>query len=162
MVSTICTEPSRRIPHIQQLMHTNGSSVADINNLPLYLRLFCSEGAVADNVRSLISTVMSPLRPVPSPVPAIAWSYKQTTFAAATLLHAAAAHGLSTCPMEGFDDVRVRMALNIPDRYSIPVVIALGYSQDTSTKKTARLNPTEVFFDGKFGQSNDQWFQTKP
>ncbi|KAJ8518422.1 hypothetical protein ON010_g18209 [Phytophthora cinnamomi] len=37
--------------------------------------------------------------------------------------------------MEGFDQIRVRNALDIPDRYGVPVVIALGYPNPTMKPK---------------------------
>ncbi|KAJ8556606.1 hypothetical protein ON010_g9362 [Phytophthora cinnamomi] len=70
-------------------------------------------------------------------------------FAAATFLYAAQVHGLATCPMEGIDQVQVKQLLDIPGRYSIPVVIALGYANPAAkpSKPSVRLPPTEVFFD---------------
>lgn len=157
----LLTEPSRRVPHIQKMMYDNGATAADINNLPHFLRLFSGEGHLAEGVRSLISTVVSPLQAVPTSVPTIAWSYKQTVFAAATFLYAAQASGLVTCPMEGFDEVRLKNALDIPDRYSVPVVICCGYPKPGTqrTDATPRLSPTEIFFDGKFGRSTEKLFE---
>lgn len=149
------------MPHIQKLMYDNGSSTAEVNNLPHYLRLFSGEGQLASGVRALISATVSPLKAVPSNVPTIAWSYKQTVFAATTFLYAAQASGLATCPMEGFDELRLKSALDIPDRYSVPVVICCGYPQPGTqrTDTTPRLAPTEIFFDGKFGNSIEKLFE---
>ncbi len=45
---------------------------------------------------------------------------------------AATAHGLSTAPMEGFDERRVCFELGIPiEEYTIPLAISIGYSPDT-------------------------------
>lgn len=153
-------EPSRRIPRIQQMLHENGAPADLIQNLPHFVRLFSGEGQLATGVQTFISTLMSPLRAVPAPVPTIAWSFKQSSFAAATFLYAAQAHGLATCPMEGFDDVRLRTALDIPDRYAVPVVVALGYPKEANTplKQSPRLPASEIFFDGKFGQSSEALF----
>lgn len=92
----------------------------------------------------------------------LAWAYKQTSFAAATFVYAAHASGLSTCPMEGFDDAKLRAALEIPDRYSIPVVFSCGYPKVEMLREgvvTPRLPPTEIFFEGKFGQSSAKIFE---
>lgn len=144
------------------MLHENGAPADFVQNLPHFVRLFSGEGQLATGVQSIISTLMSPLRAVPAPVPTVAWSFKQASFAAATFLYAAQAHGLATCPMEGFDDVRLRTALDIPDRYVVPVVVALGFPKDTAgtpPKQSPRLPPSEIFFDGKFGQSSEALFK---
>ncbi|CAI5710470.1 unnamed protein product [Peronospora effusa] len=136
-------EPSKRLPRLQKLAYDNGAPVDVVSNMPHVVRLFSGE--------------------VPSNVSTEAWAFKQTTFAAAAFLYAAQVHGLATCPMEGFDQIRVRNALDIPDRYGVPVIIALGHPNPSAKpeKPSARLDPTEVFFDGKFGDSSDQIFSNK-
>ncbi|KAJ0407585.1 hypothetical protein ATCC90586_006228 [Pythium insidiosum] len=121
-------EPSRRVPRIQKMMHDNGASAEAVNNLPHYTRLFSGEGELAGGIRSLISTVVSPIRAVPS---------------------------------HGFDETRVKHALDIPDRYAIPVVVCCGYPsapRGAQAASSPRLHPTEVFFDGKFGGSTASLF----
>lgn len=55
------------------------------------------------------------------------------------LLLAATSHGLASCPMEGFDMRRLRKALSIPLRYSIPIVVCIGYpSEEQRDFKTLR------------------------
>ncbi|CAH0488586.1 unnamed protein product [Peronospora farinosa] len=156
-------EPSKRLPRLQKLAYDNGAPVDVVSNMPHVVRLFSGEGMVASGLRAAIATVLSPLMPVPSNVSTEAWAFKQTTFAAAAFLYAAQVHGLATCPMEGFDQIRVRNALDIPDRYGVPVIIALGHPNPSAKpeKPSARLDPTEVFFDGKFGDSSDQIFSNK-
>jgi nitroreductase len=46
-----------------------------------------------------------------------------------TYMLAAAAHGLDTAPMEGFDADAVHKALGLPERYSVPLIVATGYAQ---------------------------------
>ncbi|KAE9331418.1 hypothetical protein PF008_g15446 [Phytophthora fragariae] len=156
-------EPSKRVPRLQKLAHDNGAPVDFVSNLPHFVRLFSGEGVVVRGLRAAIATAVSPLQPAPSNVSTEAWAYKQATFAAATFLYAAQEYGLATCPMEGFDQIRVRNALDIPDRYGVPVVIALGHPNPAAKPKkpSARLDPTEVFFDGKFGDSSEEIFSTK-
>lgn len=67
------------------------------------------------------------LKPVPRIERPETWAAKNAMLAAMSFMLAATAHGLSTCPMEGFDARRVRKILRIPRRYALPVVICLGY-----------------------------------
>ena len=91
----------------------------------------------------------------------VAWAYKHTVFAACHYLLACQSHGLGSCAMEGFDDAKVRATLDIPDYYSVPVIITAGYPvTEELPKATSRLPPTEVFFDGKFGASTEALFKS--
>lgn len=54
------------------------------------------------------------------------WAARGSLFAAQTLLLAAAARGLDTCPMEGFSAPKVARLLKLPRGVVIPLVIALG------------------------------------
>lgn len=74
---------------------------------------------------------------------------------------AAAAHGLDTCPMEGFDGRRIQQALRIPaPRYAIPLVVATGYAKPEEKAKAGekgkgrspRFPPETVVFRECFGQ----------
>ncbi|ETM38055.1 hypothetical protein L914_15544 [Phytophthora nicotianae] len=136
-------EPSKNVSRMQQLNRDNGAPDEFVNKIPALVELFSGEH------NPEVSTE--------------AWAYKQATFAAATFLYAAQVHGLATCPMEGFDQIRVRNALDIPDRYGVPVVIALGHANPDAKpeKPSARLDPTEIFFDGKFGNSSEKIFSDK-
>ncbi|KAG1693277.1 hypothetical protein DVH05_023742 [Phytophthora capsici] len=134
-------EPSKNVARMQQLNRDNGAPDDFVNGIPPLVELFSGEHDPN------VSTE--------------AWAYKQTTFAAATFLYAAQIHGLATCPMEGMDQASVKKVLNIPgDRYSIPVVVALGHANPAAkpAKPSVRFAPTEVFFEGKFGQSTEKLF----
>ncbi|ETW02152.1 hypothetical protein H310_05725 [Aphanomyces invadans] len=145
-------EPSKRVPAIQEMMATAGQSTADIQQLPLKLRFFGGEGHLAGVIRSGISTALTPFQPVPTYVPTIAWSYKSTMLAVSQYILAAESHGIGSCVMEGFDETWVRHALDIPDRYSVPVVVASGYAAaENSQPPSPRLDPSQVFFGAKFG-----------
>jgi nitroreductase len=54
------------------------------------------------------------------------WAARNSIFAAQTLLLAASARGIDTCPMEGFSPSRVAKILAIKRGVVIPLVIALG------------------------------------
>ncbi|TMW69313.1 hypothetical protein Poli38472_001469 [Pythium oligandrum] len=123
-------EPSKEIPRNQQLMRDAGIPEAYINVLPTFLKGFSGEGTPAG----------------------LAWSYKQTTFAAATFIFAARALGLVTRPIEGFDQEKLKTALGLTERYSVPVVVSVGYPKgDLPAKSSLRFNPAEVFFEGTLG-----------
>ncbi len=64
------------------------------------------------------------------------WASRSAVYAAQTLLLAASACGLDSCPMEGFNAVRVARILGLPRGVVIPVVIALGHRAPD-----ARLEP---------------------
>lgn len=136
-------EPSKNVQRMQQLNRDNGAPDEFVNKIPALVELFSGEHDPK------VSTE--------------AWAYKQASLAAATFLYAAQVHGLATCPMEGFDQAGVKKALNIPDRYSIPVVVALGHANPAAkpAKPSVRFPPAEVFFDGKFGQSTEELFGEK-
>ena len=77
-------------------------------------------------------------RPIPV-MPAVDrryWTGKQVMLVAMTFMLAAEAAGLATSPMEGFDEGRVRRALNIPRSHIIPIAIAVGYAAPGSRLKT--------------------------
>ncbi|MBM7060122.1 nitroreductase family protein [Pseudomonas sp. UL073] len=50
------------------------------------------------------------------------WAVKSTALAAENLMLAFQSHGYATCPMEGFDEVRLRKVLDLP-RQAIPIMI---------------------------------------
>jgi len=58
------------------------------------------------------------------------WAARNAIFAAQTLMLAAAAKGVDSCPMEGFSASKIAKLLGLPRGSVIPVVIALGYRAD--------------------------------
>ncbi len=78
------------------------------------------------------------VRPVPD-IPAVRrrfWATKQVMLCAMNLMLAAESAGLSTLPMEGFDEGRVRKVLGIPRSHVVPVVIAVGYARPQDRRKS--------------------------
>ncbi|HQH26927.1 MAG TPA: nitroreductase family protein [Oligoflexia bacterium] len=83
----------------------------------------------------LLKRVIIPFQRLRKPVPNVVTSFAeaksyvqtQTAFAAATFLIAASGAGLGACPMEGFDEERLKKLLAVPTRMTIPLIIALGY-----------------------------------
>jgi nitroreductase len=79
---------------------------------------------------------------------------------------AASANGVSTSPMEGFDERRLCSALNIPvSRYTVPLVICAGYQStlesintnekiDQPVKKNRRYPLKDICYGDKY---NHKW-----
>lgn len=88
-----------------------------------------------------LAAVAALLRPTLSLLPvghlgSRAWVARNAAFAAQTLMLAAAAKGIDSCPMEGFSASRIAGLLGLPRGTVIPVIIALGYRTPT-----ARVEP---------------------
>lgn len=54
------------------------------------------------------------------------WAVKSAAIGAAHLMLALRAHGYDSCPMEGFDEPRVRRLLGLPGSARLPVIVAAG------------------------------------
>ncbi|MGM0774331.1 MAG: nitroreductase family protein [Pseudomonadota bacterium] len=54
------------------------------------------------------------------------WATKSTALAAENLMLALRAHGYDSCPMEGFDECRVRRLLKLPKKGLVTMVLAAG------------------------------------
>jgi nitroreductase len=54
------------------------------------------------------------------------WAHKSTALACQTLMLALRAHGMDTCPMEGFDSKRAKKLLNLPDDQEITMILGVG------------------------------------
>jgi len=111
---------------------------------------------LASLVKGIAARAASPLTPMPFPERAREWALKSTMLAVQSYMLAATAHGLATAPMEGFDAERLRLYVDVPDRYSVAVVVATGYevgdSEETeTTAPSPRFAPGEVFFADTFG-----------
>ncbi len=64
-----------------------------------------------------------------SPDANLAFAAKNTGFFAMALMYAATSLGLETHPMDGFDHEGVRKEFNIPDKFWIPLLLAVGYKK---------------------------------
>jgi len=91
---------------------------------------------MAAKLKKLGTHLASPLSPAPKLHCNEYWAVKNTIFAAQQLMLAATSLGLSTLPMEGFDERRVHFQLSIPpSTYTIPLIISLGYSADSEEEE---------------------------
>ncbi len=61
----------------------------------------------------------------------LAFACKNAGFFSMSLMLAAKSLGLDTHPMDGFDQAAVKKEFSIPDHYWIPVLIAMGYFDQT-------------------------------
>jgi len=102
-----------------------------------------------------ISMFYKPMMVAPLNMKAYIW--KQTVLAADILMLAASAHGIQSCPMEGFDERRVKNVVGLPSNYSVPLIVSLGYSSEhlEGRKRTPRLDPEKQFFQNIFGEKMD-------
>lgn len=65
-----------------------------------------------------------------------AWCCKQCYIALANMMTAAAAMGIDSCPMEGFEKEKVEAVLDIDtDQYEVAVLLALGYRAGEQTPR---------------------------
>ncbi len=87
-------------------------------------------------------------RPLPEPVTsqreARDYVRAHTMLAASTFMIAAKSVGVVTCPMEGFDEHRLKKLLEIPDYMTVPLIVTVGYPLDfEQTPRTTRLRLEE-------------------
>jgi nitroreductase len=144
----------RRVPALCEIEKKAGHSKEYVARLPATVSLFAGSGVVANGVKRALLHLTSPLRTSPSVSTTQAWSYKNASMVAMTVMLAAQAHGISSCPMEGFDARRVRHVLRLPERYEIPIIVTLGYPKDGYTPRPrARFDFDDMFFENGFGQT---------
>lgn len=74
-----------------------------------------------------------PLLTVPTSMEAYAW--KQAMIPLTTFVLLAEAAGLGTCILEGLDEAQVRDVVGLPDRFTVPAVVALGYPAPSGFSK---------------------------
>ncbi|CAM9860003.1 unnamed protein product [Pylaiella littoralis] len=148
----------KNVRKLTNMLREEGWPRKFIRKVPLYLsvfstghnRLFRFPYALAKKIS--FGVVRRLGKGMPTVSGAETWAFKNTMLAVQELLLAATSHGLATCPMEGFDMRRLRKALRIPVRYSVPIVVCIGYpSEEQRDFKTLRFPPNEVFHREEFG-----------
>lgn len=157
-------EPHKRLGRIMELEKNSGVRTKDyLAMLPVVSTFLMGQGTIATMMKQVATDIMSPVQPMPTIDSIQAWSYKNTSLMAQTLVFSATSHGLSTCLMEGYDSRRVKEVLKIPDRYDVPLMCCIGYEyeeeeggkDDGKCNRAPRLDPKEVFFSDCFGQELD-------
>ena len=80
--------------------------------------------------KRLVFGVVGLFRPVPrfpvSQSEMKLWATKSTALACENLMLAFRAHGFDSCPLEGFDEVRVRRVLKLPRNRNVVMIVAAG------------------------------------
>ncbi|GAB7012399.1 nitroreductase family protein [Halolamina salina] len=70
------------------------------------------------------------------------WATKSTSLAAMTLMHAARAEGLSTCPVGGFDPDALHEEFDVDEQYEPVMLVTMGHAApnaaDTNTPRKFR------------------------
>ncbi|MCC5828530.1 MAG: nitroreductase family protein [Phycisphaeraceae bacterium] len=96
-------------------------------------------------IKSLLFPLLRYFAPVPS-LPVIEtryWLAKQAALCAMNFMLAAKAAGLETCPMEGFDDRRVRRVLGLPAHIQPILVVPVGYAPPDHTPPAKSRLPVD-------------------
>jgi nitroreductase len=78
------------------------------------------------------------------------WALRQAAMAGQTFLISAAARGLDTCPMEGFDPWRVRRVLGVPRRYLVALVVTVGKAVPHERPRRVRLPLQDLLHENRF------------
>ena len=73
------------------------------------------------------------------------WATKSTALAAQTLMLSLRAHGYDSCPMEGFDEKRVRKILALPSKASVIMFVAAGKRSENGVYNTRYRFDREKF-----------------
>lgn len=127
----------------QQLEHVEHSTALDAKSKAYYraqLRKFSRFLRLAPLLAPL-RLLLSLIHPASSLLPLGAggvrhWTARSGIYAAQTLMLAASARGIDSCPMEGFNAAKVARLLGVPRGAVLPIVIALGYRREG-----ARIEP---------------------
>lgn len=70
--------------------------------------------------------------------------------AAQTLMVAAKGMGYDSCPMIGFDELKVAELINLPENYVIGMFVTVGKAAKPAQSKGGHIPDDEVFFEDKF------------
>lgn len=73
------------------------------------------------------------------------WAAKSTALACENLMLAFRAHGYDTCPMEGFDEWRVKKLLNVPRDGFVVMIVAAGKRADNGVYHKQFRFPRDEF-----------------
>ncbi len=80
--------------------------------------------------KGLLFSVVGIFRPVPRFPVSLSemkiWATKSTALACENLMLALRAHGFDSCPLEGFDEVRIRKILKLPRNRNVVMIVAAG------------------------------------
>ena len=125
------------LPKLVELERQHGKTLDSMEAFVSSVKLLYDNSIVTRKVKALATHLLSPLRPTPVvPSNNHTWAIKNCMLMAQQLMLVATAYGLSTGPMEGFDERRVSYILGIPlQRYAIPLIINIGYSIESTDSR---------------------------
>jgi nitroreductase len=145
-------EATKRVNRVYELEkpHRNPNYLGSLPMVPSFL---IGEGHAATWIKQASTNFLSNVQAMPVIEPVQAWGYKNTALVAQSFVLAATSHDLATCMMEGYDGRKVQEILRVPDRYAVPLAVAVGYEyEDAETfEETPRLPLEEVVFEETFG-----------
>jgi nitroreductase len=98
-----------------------------LHSLPSISTMMVGGGVLAQGLKRVATHLLSPIKPMPQLEDLGAWANKNAGMAAQTLMLAAAAAGVGSSPMEGFDARRLKTAFGLDGKqYTVPLVVSLG------------------------------------
>jgi len=121
----------------QEFRKGGGATQTDGRGMLATASVFFARGWLARRALQLGSHLMSPITPSPKlGFSTEEWASKNVGLAAMTFMLAASSHDLISCPMEGFDERRLKGLLAIPDKgYHVPLVVAVGFPRNAATEQ---------------------------
>jgi len=125
------------LPKLVELELQHGKTLESMDTMISSVKMLFDNSIVIRKAKTLATHLLSPLQPTPVvPSSNHTWAVKNSMLMAQQLMLVATAYGLSTGPMEGFDERRVSYVLGIPlQRYAIPLIINVGYNVETTSDK---------------------------
>lgn len=109
------------------------------------LRLGAYPEGYADHVRKAAAPVVEGWGPG-------LWVNRQVMIAATCLMLAAESLGVESCPMEGFEEERVKEAFDIPQDVRVVCIVSLGYAAEPPKTFSGRLPLETLVFWQTYGQ----------
>lgn len=83
------------------------------------------------------------------------WVNRHVMIAFTTMMWTAETLGYDTAPMEGFEEDKVKAALNIPERLRVVALLAIGRRKGPDKPFGGRFKPERVVFADEWGRSID-------
>ena len=112
---------------------------------------FTSPADISGGLKKMVSLVGGAFQPIPREVTATDMRivvHKSAALAAQTFMLSMKAEGYDTCPMEGFDSVRVKKFLNLPSGAEINMIVSVGTAKPEGIYgKRVRIPKEEVIFE---------------
>lgn len=106
---------------------------------------------ISSGLKKMVSMVGGAFHPIPREVTATDMRivvHKSAALAAQTFMLSMKAEGYDTCPMEGFDSVRVKKFLNLPGGAEICMIVSVGTAKPEGIYgKRVRIPKEEVIFE---------------